>query len=107
MTHEAQAVARMNQILVAVLAGSLLCLVVLVIGLVIGFRLGPAAGPTLCIAGQAPSRRIDQSESQRLMSAWWDLRVRLTEMALRVRQIEQLPHDVIAQLQSELSRATE
>ena len=107
MTHEAQAGSRMNQILVAVLAGSFLCLVVLIIGMAIGFRLGLPAGPTLCLAGQAPSQGIDQTDLQRLMSAWWDLRVRLTEIAIRVRQMEQLPQDIIAQLQSELNRATE
>ena len=107
MTHEAQAGSRMNQILLAMLAGSLLCLVIVLIGLAIGFRLGLLAGQNLSTASSAPAQNLDQTDLQRLMSAWWDLRVRLTEIAIRVRQMEQLPHDIIAQLQSELNRATE
>src|SRR4051794_6164196 len=106
MTQEAQAVAPMNQILVPFLAGSLLCLLILLVGLIIGVRLGRVAGPNLYIAGPAQLQPAGQTENQRLLSAWWDLRVRLAEMALHIQQVEQLPEEIISQLRDELGRLT-
>src|SRR4051812_18156496 len=106
MTPVAQADARMNQILLPFLAGSLLCLLSLLVGLILGLRLGRMVAPSLYVAGPAQPPPAGQTENQRLLSAWWDLRVRLAEMALHVRQVEQLPQEIIFQLRDELGRLT-
>src|SRR4051812_35782272 len=96
----------MEHIAFAFLAGSLLCLILLGSGMLIGLKLGRVAGPSLYIA--APRCEPgDSPDMQRLLAAWVDLRLRLREVALSVREMQQVPQDLLVQWKDEFGRLTE
>jgi hypothetical protein len=88
---------------IELIVGSVLCLVHLAIGLAIGAKVGRS---TVCITG-APFVPCDEpAETQRLLSLWFDLRLRLSELTLCARQVQQLPLDTVARWRNELSQLT-
>jgi hypothetical protein len=95
----------MDQTAIALLAGAMLCIVVLGIGVAIGFKLGRAAGPDLYIAAphhEQPTEDRDGMES--MLAAWVDLRLRLMELAVGVREMQQIPQGVLVDWRDDFSR---
>jgi len=97
----------MDQTAIALLAGALLCIVVNGLGVAIGLRLGRAAGPSLYIS--AP--RFEQPTEHRrgmdaMLAAWVDLRLRLMEVALAVREMQQMPQGLLVEWRDEFARLT-
>jgi hypothetical protein len=90
----------------ALLAGAMLCVLCLGSGLAIGLKLGRAAGPGLYIAAPRTTERTEQTDMQRMLAAWVDLRLRLMEVALCVRELQQMPHGLLTQWRDEFGRLT-
>jgi len=95
----------MSNLTIELLIGSMLCLLHLGIGLAIGWRFGRFSAPGVHIAWPVPPP-VEQSESQRLMAAWDDLRQRLIELASNARETQQVPQEVLSQWRTELAHLT-
>jgi hypothetical protein len=96
----------MSHLAIELLTGSVLCLLHLGIGLAVGTKIGRSSA--VCVPGQYWSAlpRAERTEVQRLVSQWFDLRLRLTELASCARQFQQMPQELLAQWQSELVQLT-
>src|SRR4051794_24404246 len=95
----------MDQTAIALFAGALLCIVVLGVGVAIGLRLGRAAGPSLYIAAprfEQPSENCGGMDA--MLAAWVDLRLRLMEVALAVREMQEMPQGLLVEWRDEFAR---
>jgi len=96
----------MSQLNTELLIGSMLCLLHLGIGLRIGWRFGRLAAPGVPIACPAPPPSIEQTEAERLLTAWRELRQRLNELAAGDNETQQVPPNVLAHWRCELANLT-
>src|SRR4051794_9581931 len=97
----------MDQTALALLAGALLCIVVLGVGMAIGLRLGRTAGPSLLIAAPRCEQPTDNPRGmEAILAAWVDLRLRLMDVAVAVREMQQMPQGLLVEWRDEFARLT-
>jgi len=100
----------MSPFAIDLLLGALLALLVLSVGFLFGVRIGRWIAP----AGTDESNPLHAAiasdgaavDFQQLLSHWHDVRPRLAELASRLREVQQPPHDALAQWRSDLVRVT-
>src|SRR5688572_18500789 len=92
----------MSHLALGMIAGGMIGLIHLAIGLAIGARL--AQPKVRYVALSRPA--AESSDIQRLSSQWFELCLRLSEMAGSVNELKQAPADLMSQWRVELVRLT-
>ena len=92
----------MSHLALGLIAGSMLCLIHLAIGLALGARFGHPT--TRYVALTRPA--AESSDAQRLSSQWFELCLRLSEMAGCADELRKVPAELISQWREELIRLT-
>jgi hypothetical protein len=100
----------MSQIATDLLLGALLALSVLGVGFLLGIRVGrwiaPGGSDEANSSIQPRDSDTGTTEFHQLLSQWHDVRPRLGELASRLRELKQPPHNALAQWRSDLVRVT-
>jgi hypothetical protein len=92
----------MSHLALGLIAGCVICLIHLAIGLALGARFGQSKVRYVALSRPA----TESSDIQRLSSQWFELCLRLSEMAGSVNELKQAPAELMSQWKVELVRLT-